>query len=772
METLTVPVRGMTCAACQARVQRRLEQTPGVSRVAVNLLLNSATISFDQAATSPAAIVDAIRDAGYEAELVAGGPAAGLGLEADRGERAEYRALRLKAGVSVLLGLLAMLVSMPLMEGHAAMDPLMGWAARVVNPPLKTLLPQLFAIDQGTIRFGLLAATVLVMGWAGRHFYTRAWTALRHRTANMSTLVAIGTGAAFGLSLVATVSPGTFQSRGLAPEVYYEAVILILGLLLLGQTLEARAKRQTTVALRRLLDLAPKTARVRRGGQELDLSIELVVRGDRVLVRPGERIAVDGRIAEGESAVDESMVTGEPLPVWRRIGDRVIGGTINTSGSFELEATAVGQESTLARIVALMHDAQSSRAPIQDQADRISAVFVPVVVGIAVLTFAVWYLTVDSAPLLRAATSAIAVLVIACPCAMGLAVPTAVMVGTGKGAELGALIKGGEALERAGALDSLILDKTGTITQGKPAVTAVVPVPGASGEDLLRMAASVERRSEHPLALAIVRSATERGIGLADAEAFHTTPGQGAVAVVGGAMVAVGNARFMREYGVAVGPARPDAAPGSTTVFVAVNGQYRGAIELADTVRPSSPAAIARLKQMGLRVVMVSGDAEAPARAIGRSVGITDVVAETLPEGKVAEVARRRAGGKIGMVGDGINDAPALAAADVGFAMGSGTDVAIEAGDITLMRSDLHAVADAIDLSRATVAVMRQNLFWAFVYNVIGIPIAAGALYPLLGVQLSPILASAAMALSSVSVVSNSLRLRRFAPNTMTPLTR
>jgi Cu+-exporting ATPase len=766
METLTLPVKGMTCGACQARVQSSLEHSPGVSAAAVNLLQQSASVTFDEALTTPEQIVQAIKRAGYDAELPAAAPVAAADDELAREQEAEFRQLRLKAGVAITLGVLAMLIAMPLMAGggHVAMDPLMQWSSRLLVPPLERAAPWLFRIDHDSIRWGLLIATTVVMGWAGRHFYTRAWTALRHRTANMSTLVALGTGAAYLLSLVATVAPSLFETRGLSPEVYYEAVILILGLLVLGQALEARAKRQTSQALRRLLDLAPKTARVRRGGVEVEVPLDGVALGDTVLVRPGERVPVDGRLTAGSSAIDESMVTGEPLPIARQVGDRVIGGTMNTSGAFEFEATAVGSDTTLARIVRLMRDAQATRAPIQRLADRVSAVFVPVVVAIAAVTFLGWYLTVGEAPLLRATTAAISVLVIACPCAMGLAVPTAIMVGTGKGAELGLLVKSGEALERAGELDAIIFDKTGTLTTGKPIVAAITPAGGVDPNRLLSLAASVERHSEHPLAAAIVREARGRDVPLLSAEGFRSVAGQGALAVVEGGMVLVGTARFLDDYGIEVPPDGAGRSVGASLVHVGVTGEYRGSIALTDAIRPSSREAVARLERLGLRVAMVTGDHRGSAEAVAAQAGITDLVAETLPDQKIAEVRRRQTTQRVGMVGDGINDAPALAAATVGFAMASGADVAIEAGDVTLMRPDLHLVADAIALSRRTVRTMRQNLFWAFVYNVVGIPVAAGVLYPGFGIQLSPILASAAMAMSSVSVVTNSLRLRGYRP--------
>ena len=769
--SLTLPVRGMTCAACQARVQRSLEKTPGVSQASVNLMLHSATVAFDPAQVSPDGLVAVIRDAGYEADVPAQPQtAAEAQTELEQDLDHDYDEYRRKAAWSLGLGLAAMIVSMPLMRGgHAAMDPLMRWADRALAAPLARVMPGLFRLDPDQLRWGLLAVTVVVMAWAGRHFYVRAWAATRHRTATMNTLVALGTGAAFLLSLAATLAPGAFERRGLSPDVYYEAVILILALLLVGQTLEARAKRQTGQAIRRLIDLAPRTARVIRGGVELDVPLGAVLVGDQVVVRPGERIPVDGVLVAGRSAVDESMVTGEPMPVERGPGDRVVGGTVNGTGAFTMATRAVGEATVLARIVTMMREAQSTRAPMQRLADRISGVFVPVVLVLAALTFVIWYVSVDSAPFVRAITAAVSVLVIACPCAMGLAVPTAVMVATGKGADLGILIKGGEALERAGRLDRILLDKTGTVTLGRPDVTAVIPVPGQDPRRLLSLVAAIERASEHPLAEAIVRRAGEDGLPLGVAEQFRAIPGQGAVGMVDGQLVVVGNAGLFAEYGLVTASmddqARQLAADGATVVYAAANGELLGMIAVADRPRPSSAAAVARLRALGLGVTMLTGDARPTALAVARAVGIDDVVAGALPDTKIAEVAARSdAGARVGMVGDGINDAPALVRADVGFVMGSGTDIAIEAGDITLMRPDLGLVADAIELARATVRIMRQNLFWAFVYNVIGIPIAAGALYPALGIQLSPVIASAAMAMSSVSVVSNSLRLRRFRP--------
>jgi Cu+-exporting ATPase len=572
----------------------------------------------------------------------------------------------------------------------------------------------------------------------------------------------VGTGAAFLYSVIATVAPDFFRAHGVAPDVYYEAVIVIIALILTGNAFEARAKRQTSAALRALADLQPKTARVERDGREVDLQISELVRGDLVLVRPGERIPVDGEVVSGASAVDESMLTGEPIPVEKSAGARVYGGTVNRTGAFRLRATALGADSALARIVQLMRDAQGSRAPIQGLADRISAVFVPVVLMLAVTTFVVWFLAADQGQGVRAFAAAVAVLIIACPCAMGLAVPTAVMVATGRGASFGALIKGGEALQRAGDLTTVVLDKTGTVTAGRPELTDL-----AIADDILVLVAALERASEHPLAEAVVRFATARGVAQLRAESVEAVPGKGISGVVQGRALIVGNARLMSEWSIDITPsteaATPLASMGKTVMYVAVDGLFAGHFAVADTLKPTSVGAITRLHALGLEVVMLTGDQRPTAEAVAKLAGIDRVVAGVLPEGKVAEIRRLQEEGKVvAMVGDGINDAPALAQADVGIAIGTGADVAVEAADIALMRGDLTGVADAIRLSRRTMATMKQNLFWAFIYNVIGIPVAAGVLYPAFGILLSPVLASAAMAFSSVSVVTNSLRLRRF----------
>ncbi|HYN20577.1 MAG TPA: heavy metal translocating P-type ATPase [Thermoanaerobaculia bacterium] len=774
-ERITIPVSGMTCAGCQAGVQKALQRQPGVVDANVNLMMGSAAVTFDPSVTRPEALVEAIRETGYGAELPAGPERTAFEEQEarDKAQTEEYRTLRRKALFSGAAGLIAMLASMPLMvpagaraHGGPVADPFMRWAMESLSPALQRVLPWLYEIDPRVLSYGLLALTLVVMAWAGRHFYTRAWSSFRHHSADMNTLIAVGTGAAFLYSILATVAPGFFVSRGLQPDVYYEAVVIIIALILAGNAMEARAKSRTSAALRGLISLQPKTARVLRGEKEVDVPIAEVRGGDTVSVRPGERIPVDGEVLSGASAVDESMLTGESMPVEKGPGNRVIGGTINRTGAFRYRATTLGGDSVLARIVQLMREAQGSRAPIQRLADRISAVFVPAVLQIAVATFVIWFIAADSAPAVRAFAAAVAVLIIACPCAMGLAVPTAVMVATGRGAELGVLIKGGEALQRAGDVTHVILDKTGTVTEGRPTVTDIVVPPGAenSAEEVLRLAASLEVSSEHPLADAIVREA--RGLNLAQPEQFQSVTGRGAIGLVEGKALAAGNEKLMADYAVSIEPLQAEAerltSDGKTPVYVAVDGDLAGLLGVADPIRPSSREAVARLKRMGLEVVLLTGDNPRTAEAIASQAGIGRVVAGVLPEGKVEEVRRLQlAGAVVAMVGDGINDAPALAQADVGIAIGGGTDIAVEASDITLMRSDLSGVADAIALSRRTMRIMKQNLFWAFIYNVVGIPVAAGVLYPVLGVLLSPILASAAMAFSSVSVVANSLRLRR-----------
>jgi Cu+-exporting ATPase len=672
----------MTCAACSARVQRALQRERGVDTAHVNLLLENATVEYDPASTDPKRLLDAVRKTGY-----------GAALPVD-----DQAAVTRKAAVSLLLAAAAMLIH---------------W------------------------RPGLLAMALITMLWAGRDIYVRAWSAARHGSADMNTLIAIGTGAAFLYSLF-------------GPDMYYEAVIVIIAFVLTGNAIEARAKARTTTALRALADLAPKTARILRGAEAIDVPIDDVRSGDTILVRPGERLPVDGEVVSGQTAIDESMMTGESIPVSKATGDRVIGGTVNGTGAIRYRASTLGADSVLARIIALVKSAQSSRAPMQRLADRVSAIFVPTVIGIALVTFIVWALV---GPMTHALTAAVAVLIIACPCAMGLAVPAAMMVSTGRGAELGILIKGGEALQRAADVDTVVFDKTGTITAGHVTVTDVIDLDAAS----LALAASLESASEHPLAAAFVAHNAGLRLGVPTEFASHT--GRGIVGTVDGHRVAVGNAALMQEQQTSVSAFARSAAryasEGKTVVYVAIDGALAGALAVADPVKPTAKQAVAELHGLGAEVVLLTGDTEATANAVAENVGIDRVIAGVLPEGKVRTIEVIQAEGRIvAMVGDGINDAPALARADVGVAMGTGTDVAADAADVVLMRGDPRAVAQAIRLARATMRVMKQNLFWAFVYNAIGIPIAASGL-------LNPMLASAAMAASSISVVSNSLRLRR-----------
>jgi P-type Cu+ transporter len=708
-ESVTITVEGMTCAACQAHVQRALEHTPGVEKAAVNLMTGQAMVAFDPQAVAPDALVEAIRETGYGAELPpAGRTAFEEQEERERAQAEEARELAVKAVVSLALGAVAMAASMLWM-------------------------------DNSLVRYGLLALTVFVMVWAGRRIYTGAWTAALHGSADMNALIALGTGAAFLYSAAVTLAPDFFRSRGIAPDVYYEAAVLILAFVITGRALEARAKRQATSALRKLIGLQPATARVIREAAELDLPIAQVRRGETVVARPGEKLPVDGEVLDGSSYVDESMLTGEPIPVEKHAGATVIGGTLNTTGSFRYRATTVGEASMLARIVTLMRQAQASRAPIERLADRISAVFVPSVLVLAVATFAGWMLA--GGGVVRAATAAVAVLIIACPCAMGLAVPTAVMVATGRGATMGLLIKGGEALEKLRRVDTVVLDKTGTVTEGRPRVTEA-----HLSEDDLRLAAAAERRSEHPLARAVVEFAGSRGFAPAEAQEFRAVAGRGIEARVEGHGVLIGNEAFLEERGV---------AGANHGLNVAIDGRFAGAITVSDPIRAGAKAAVVEFRRLGLEVILLTGDSQENAETIAREAGIGRVVAQVLPDGKVAEIRRLQAEGRVvAMAGDGINDAPALAQADVGFAMGSGTDIAMEAGDVTLLRAEISGVAQAIALSRAASRVMRQNLGWALGYNVIAIPAAALGL-------LNPVIASAAMAASSVSVVTNSLRLRR-----------
>ena len=772
MERVELDIQGMTCASCQATVQGRLASAPGVQEATVNLLLGSARVTFDPAATDAETLAQRVRESGYATRPRTSKRTAAVEQEERDAELdREATDLRRRAIVAAVLGAVAMVLSMPLMThgGHAtSADPLLAWSMQFLDPPLRAALPWLYGVDPQTLSFVLMLLTAFVLGWAGRPIYARAFAALRHRTSDMNTLVALGTGAAFVWSAAATLAPDFFLRQGIAPDVYYEAAVLILAFVLTGRALEARAKKRTAGALRGLVGLQPSTARTQRIGGDRDVPVGELRPGDVILLRPGERVPIDGVVLEGASAVDESMLTGESVPVAKLEGARVIGGTLNTTGSLRYRATSLGEESVLARIVELMRQAQGSRAPIQDLADRVSAVFVPTVLVIALVTFVAWAVFAEVAPLGRALAAAIAVLIIACPCAMGLAVPTAVMVASGRGAQRGLLVKGGEALQRAADVTTVVLDKTGTVTAGRPEVTDVWPVDSKALEPnvLLARAAAVEALSEHPLADAILRAARERGLELQHGQEFLSTPGRGALAHVDGMRVALGNRAYLVSLGVDASPLDAHAEAlreeGKTAVLVAFDGEPAGVIAAADPLREGSLEAIASLRELGLAIVLLTGDEPRTAHAVAARVGIERVVAGVLPEGKVEEIERlQRSGEVVAMVGDGVNDAPALARADVGIALGTGADVAIEAGDLSLLRADLRGVPAAVRLSRATMRTMRQNLFWAFAFNVVGIPIAAGVLYPAFGMLLSPVLASAAMAFSSVSVVTNSLRLGR-----------
>jgi Cu+-exporting ATPase len=755
-ETKEIEVSGMTCAACSSRVQRALEQTPGVASANVNLMTGSATVSFDAGALEVEQLLEVVREAGYGAALPRADAAAGEETEAlDRTREEEIHSLRRKLLVAGVAAVLTMLL-MPFAEhihGEAP-DPVMRLLMPVAEA-LQTVFPPLGAIPVPAWRWVLLVMTLPSVLWAGRHFYTRAWAAARHRAADMNTLVAVGTGSAFLFSIAMTVAGEWFEARGVPSVVYFEAVNGIIALILLGNLLETGAKRRTSGAIKRLIGLRPATARLRRDGRDVEVPLADVQVGDEMVVRPGDRIPVDGRLIEGTSAVDESMLTGEPIPVTKQPGDDVTGGTVNRTGAFVFQAMRVGRDTVLSQIIRMVQQAQGSKAPIQALADRISAVFVPVVIVLAMITFGLWYFLGPAPSGVRALASAVTVLIIACPCAMGLAVPTAVMVATGRGAERGLLIKGGEPLQRVGDVDVIVLDKTGTITEGRPAV----------GEFRAR---GLERRSEHPLAEAVARAAVERvgEAGVPEPESFGATPGRGVQGVVRGRWVVVGSPAFLGDLAIDAsalsGEVSELAGKGQTPVLVAVDGQAVGVIGITDPVRPTSREAVGQLTALGLEVVMLTGDDRRTAEAVAREVGIRRVVAEVLPATKLDTVREFQAKGRVvAMVGDGINDAPALAGADVGIAIGTGTDVAIESADITLMSGDLRGVVRAIRLCRRTMRTIKQNLFWAFVYNIIGIPVAAGALYPAFGILLTPTMGAAAMAMSSVSVVSNSLRLRR-----------
>jgi len=741
VERLTLPVKGMHCAACVGKVERALGAVPGVEEAAVNLATEQATVAFDPARADVDRLRAAVGAAGYE--LLPPRRAAPGGDDEARVARArEQRRARTKFLAGAVLSVPVVLGSMP---------EVFGWTPAWLRDP-----------------WILLALTTPVQFWVGGEFHLGLLRDLRHRSPGMSTLVSLGTSAAYLFSVAVTIWPHAFMRLG--AMTYYETAAVVITLVVLGRWLEARARGRTSDAIRRLLSLTPRTARVVREGRDLDVPIDEVHVGDLVRVRPGERLAVDGVVVEGASTVDESMLTGESMPVEKRAEATVFGGTMNGTGSFVFRVTRVGSDTTLAGIIRLVQEAQGSRAPIQRLADRVAAVFVPVVLVLAAITFAGWALFGPEPAMLHALTNAVAVLVIACPCAMGLATPTAIMVGTGRGAEVGVLIKSAAALELLHQAHTVVFDKTGTLTVGKPEVTDVIAAHGDEhAAAVLALAAAAEEGSEHPLGEAIVERAKELGVALPPVSEFQTVPGQGIDAMAPDGRVLLGNRTLMDARGIDVtalgARAEALAADGKTVVYVAFAGRLLGLLAVADLLKPEVPAVVEWLRVMRVDVVMLTGDARVTAEAIARQAGIDRVRSEVLPEDKAREVQRLQEGGRrVAMVGDGINDAPALAQADVGIAMGWGTDVAIDAADVTPMRGDLGAVVAAVELSRQTIRIIKENLVWAFGYNVILIPVAAGVLYPLWGVLLSPILAGAAMAFSSVSVVTNSLRLKRWRP--------
>ena len=737
--SLSFPVDGMTCASCVLRVEKALKKVEGVTDAAVNLASEKARVDFDPSRVTPEQLRKAVADSGYTLILPDDskvGPAGGGDISTEKADAS--RRLRNELILSAALALPIMVLSMLSMT-----DWYMAEAPLSMDTTNRILL--------------LLTTPVLLI--SGRRFFSGFWNSARHLTADMNTLVAVGTGAAYLYSTIAVLFPELLGMAGMMPNVYFDTTATIITLILLGKNLEAIAKRRASDAIRRLLDLQPKTARVLRNGAEADISIRDVVPGDMLIVRPGERIPVDGIITKGVTVLDESLVTGESLPVEKKAGDPIVGGTINQNGSIEFRATAVGQGSVLARIVKLVEEAQGSKAPVQALADRIASVFVPAVIGLAILTLILW-LTIGGVPFTQAMVNCIAVLIIACPCALGLATPTAIMVGTGTGARLGVLIRNADSLERTRSVQIVVFDKTGTITRGKPEVTDVVTLDGFVPLTLLGPVASLERKSEHPLADAIVRYVQHEGIQPGKVESFRSLTGLGVAGVVDGVSVIAGSTQLMIEHAIGVEALQANvsrlAAEGKTSIVVAIDGKAAGLIAIADTIKPTSAPAIQALRGMGIETVMLTGDNEQTARTIAAQAGVDRVIAGVLPHEKAAHIKALQTGGKVvAMVGDGINDAPALAQADVGIAMGTGTDIAAEAAGITLMSGDLSGVVRAIHLSSRTLGTIRQNLFWAFVYNMLGIPLAALGL-------LNPIIAAGAMALSSVSVVSNSLRLKRF----------
>ncbi|MBA7594429.1 Copper-exporting P-type ATPase [subsurface metagenome] len=740
------PVGGMTCASCVARVEQALSSVPGVISANVNLASEKATVEYIEG-TEFTELRRAVEDAGYE-----------LGSEAETLEdvttaaRREIKRVRNRFIFAAVLGLAIMIL---------------GFGPSFMGKP-----------------YLLWALATPVQFWAGWRFYKGTWGALRHRTADMNTLIAVGTSAAYFYSVVAILFPSLFVAAGREPSLYFDTAALIIGLILLGRFLEARARGQTSEAIKKLIGMQPKTALVIRDGEEREIPVEDVQVGDLILVRPGERVPVDGIIRQGYSSIDESMITGESIPVEKKAGDEVIGATINKTGSFQFEATKVGKDTALAHIIRMVEEAQGSKAPIQRLADVIASYFVPTVIGIAIATFIIWYFLGPAPAFTFALLNFVAVLIIACPCALGLATPTAIMVGTGKGAENGVLIRSAEALERSHKISTVLLDKTGTLTRGEPKVTDITSVPSSSQEEILQLAASAEHGSEHPLGEAIVKAASEKKLKLSPASDFNAVPGHGIEALVEGKKLLLGNLKLIKDRGLSLNGLEEEAnrlwEKGKTVMFIALDSQVVGIIAVADTIKPNAKEALEEIHKMGVETVMLTGDNQRTAEAIAQEVGVDHILAEVLPEHKAQEVKKLQEEGKVvAMVGDGINDAPALAQADIGIAIGTGTDVAMETGDITLISGDLTGIVTAISLSKRTMRTIKQNLFWAFAYNTALIPVAAGVLYFAFGSTgvpsglqfilgdygfLNPILAAAAMAASSITVVLNSLRLRRFKP--------
>ncbi|HNP35822.1 MAG TPA: heavy metal translocating P-type ATPase [Woeseiaceae bacterium] len=742
-------VKGMRCASCVTQVENALIKTPGVVSASVNSATAEVDIEYRPAQIDSEGLNRAAKASGYALAPAVEATEESVDRHADE-QMGEYRGLMRKFWFAAVISIPVMLLSYP-----------------DLVPGLRDWMP----MGSNTRRWvwGLLGVVTLpVMLWSGSQFYTGMWGGLKHRSANMHTLIATGITAAFLYSAVAVLVPGWFPEQALA-EVFWDVVTVVVALVVLGMALEIKAKGKTSEAIKKLIGLQAKTARVVRDGKELDIPVEEVVAGDHVIVRPGEKVPVDGIVVDGSSSIDESMITGESIPVEKREGDEVIGATLNKTGSFTFEATRVGKDTALANIIRMVQDAQGSKAPIQRVVDQVAAYFVPTVMILGILAFMVWYNVGPDPRIVYAIIVLVTTLIIACPCALGLATPTSLTVGIGKGAENGILIRSGDALQTAKRIDAIVLDKTGTITKGEPALTDVVVVGDIAEDDLLAWTAALEKGSEHPLGEAIVRGAETRGLTLPDAADFAAIPGHGVSGQVAGHQLLLGNAKLLRDHGIDADALTPEwerlAADGKTPMYVAVDGQAAGLVAVADTIKEDSTAAIKALHDLGLEVVMITGDNARTAEAIARQVGVDRVLADVLPQDKAHEIQKLQLEGKVvAMVGDGINDAPALAQADVGMAIGTGTDVAIEASDITLIKGSLTGVVTAMEISRATMRNVYQNLFGAFIYNVLGVPVAMGLLYPFTGLLLSPLIAAAAMAFSSVTVVTNANRLRYYQP--------